>query len=470
VRKIWIGLLILLGIGLAIILWWSSAENEKIPVVETFIVQPTTLRQEIFTTGTVVPNARQELYSYSAVPIVKVCVREGDRVKSGQVLVELDTALVDAQIKQAEAGVEAARAALRLAQEKLEAAKVQAFSQRLPEDTPPVEIGQSTSEISDLNSSLNPTLSLGNPSLLPDPATLYEMPQPGDPALVESVPADLEQLKSQAKTNLSSNPRSIPTFEGMMPPPHISRSVDSAAASASGAEQALIDQAQTGVMQAAAALKQAEAVLKAAQVQREQLLLKAAISGTVTELNAEVGNIASYQNPLAVISDLSRLKVRAELNEVDGAQVKPGQEVVISGAILGTKTIKGTVEKVSLEAKSPNTFQATGSKYVDVLIALAEEAEELKPGYTVEVKMILASKEGVLAVPYEALFQENHKTYVYTVSEGKLIKKEVTPGAADDTQQEILSGLQQGDQVVLSPLSSFYEGMAVKVAGSKDVT
>lgn len=457
-RNIWIALLIVLIIGLAGLTWYIVGVNEEIPVVDTIIVRPDTLDQEIVTTGNLVAKDRQELYGYTAGKIARIHVREGDQVKVGQLVLEMDTGLYDVQIEQAEAGVETAQANLQLALQKRNIAMLTPESEIVLDELDNIPVEPTGSE------NLIPTVDVFMPQI---PSTLDSEwkaldTQASLPALIQEGQSLNLNPETPSPELLQQLPKQFPQPMHQMPayPQSISRAV-AERSTALTEKQALVNQAEVGVKQAQAALKQAQATLKAAKLQREQLRLKAAIDGTVTAVNAKEGSQVSMQSPLLVIADLSTLGVKAALNELDGAKVKAGQEVIISSAALGSKTIKGVVEKVGLEALAANAYQSTGSRVVNVDVKLTEKADELKPGFSVDLKIVLASKQGVLAVPYECLFQEGKKTFVYTVNEGKLVKTEVIPGTANDTKQEILQGLNEGDRVVLSPIPSYYEGMEV---------
>lgn len=235
---------------------------------------------------------------------------------------------------------------------------------------------------------------------------------------------------------------------------------DSAEIPGTGSGGNTVMQLENSVQQAKAAVKQAQAALNLAQAQRDQLTLKSGIKGTVVQVNVQEGNPAPLQNPLVVITDLKQLYVEADLNEVDAGKVHTGQEVKISGQVL-TGDLKGEVKTVSPEASVQPNMQGNSAPAVGVEVTLAQIPPELKPGYSVNLKILVAAKKGVLAVPQEALFQEGNQNFVYTIANGKLHKTEVNLGIADDVNQEITSGLKSGDRVVLSPTNDYYEGMPV---------
>lgn len=222
-------------------------------------------------------------------------------------------------------------------------------------------------------------------------------------------------------------------------------------------------QAEAGVAQARAVLKQAQEGLKVAKAQRDQNNYTSSLEGTVLELNAEEGNFATPQFPLAVIADLSKFRVEAQLNEIDAGKVKLGQKVKVSSKVLGEAEVSGTVAEIAPQAVSKVSVQGNTPPSVKVIIDLETVPQELKPGYTVSLKILTASKEGVLAIPQEALFQESGKNYVFRIVNQRLEKTEISLGIVNETLQEITSGLQAGDQVVLNPTSQLTQGMLVQV-------
>ncbi|MDO0825659.1 efflux RND transporter periplasmic adaptor subunit [Desulfosporosinus nitroreducens] len=232
----------------------------------------------------------------------------------------------------------------------------------------------------------------------------------------------------------------------------------------------VIRQAEGALAQSKAALKQAQEMLKVAQVQQGQLIHKASMAGTVVEVNAQEGNLSSVQVPLVVVADLTQMNVEAQLNEIDAGKVQVGGKVSISSKMLGDASVQGTIVEIAPTAVSKTSIQGSASPTVGIKIRLEKAPLELKPGFTVTIEIIVATKEGVLAVPQEALFQEGNKNYVYRIQAGRLEKTEVKIGIGNDTHQEITSGLNSGDQVVLNPSNDFSEGMqVVPEAGSGGV-
>jgi len=400
-RLWWIVGAMLSVLALALGVWWFWGRPQGPLKVKAGVVAPISMQEDVYATGSVVPVSRQEVRVLTPGRVAKVEVKVGDAVKVGQTLVSLDTTLVDAQVAQARVSVEAAQAAVNTAQanlDELKKAQSAASTAALPSD-------DYASGLSGLGAESG---AISVSSLLPD-------------------------FMSDGKNLPQENPIS----------------------------PAVIRQAEGALAQSKAALKQAQEMLKVAQVQQGQLIHKAGIAGTVLEVNAQEGNLASAQLPLVVVADLTQMNVEAQLNEVDAGKVRVGGKVTISSKMLGKTTVQGTIVEISPTAVAKPSVQGNASPTVGVKIRLDKAPLELKPGFSVTIEIVIATKEGILAVPQEALFQEGNKNYVYRIQAGRLEKTEVTIGIGNDTHQEITSGLKAGDQVVLNPSTDLSEGMPV---------
>lgn len=231
--------------------------------------------------------------------------------------------------------------------------------------------------------------------------------------------------------------------------------------------ESALAQAKAGVRQAEAGLDQAQAGLKLARMQRDQLFIKAGVDGTVWQVNVGAGDYVSQQLPLLVIGDLQKLEVTVQLTELDAALVRVGQEVELTTRVLGSSTLSGTVARVAPEASVKAGYAGMTTPTVEVGIALKDTPAALRPGFSLNTAILVAAQDNVLAVPLEALFQEGKHSFVYKVENGKVHKTEVSLGISDEINQQVTAGLTAGDVVVLNPMSDFYDGMAVAVAGSE---
>ena len=180
------------------------------------------------------------------------------------------------------------------------------------------------------------------------------------------------------------------------------------------------------------------------------------ISGTVIEKNFKAGDKVdgSASGTLAVIYDLSCLKMKMNVNELDIGKVQVGQTVEITAAALPGQTFTGQVEKVSVNGTTTNGFTT-----YPVTITVSEYGG-LKPGMNVSATILCETAENVLCVPVGAV---DRGSTVLVPGEGamtedgtavadpsKLEERTVALGFNDEAYIEITSGLEEGDTVLIS--------------------
>ncbi|WP_434511343.1 efflux RND transporter periplasmic adaptor subunit [Desulfitobacterium sp. AusDCA] len=408
-RKKWIwgisALLIVLGVSLSA--WWFGGGKAAEVKVKTAAAENSSIQQEVYASGTVTPVNQQQVTVVAPSKISQVYVKVGDAVKPGKVLVQMDTTLADAQVAQARAGVNTAQTNLTAAQRTLDTLKS----------------GSAPSEFAFAGTSSQAQGSSSIPTV--------------------EIPMNMEVSRAMNTPGIPSGTTKIMSEGG-------------------GQSESALQQAETAVSQAKAMLQQAQEGLKVAQAQRAQNVYTANIQGTVLELNAQNGSMASVQLPLITIGDLSKLQVTAELNEVDAGKVQSGQKVKVTSKVVGNTPLTGAVSAISPQAASKLSAQGNTTPLVEIKVDLENTPAELKPGYTVDLNIATAAKNNVLAIPSEALFQEEGKNYVFRVINKKLAKTEVNIGIANETLQEITSGLKAGDIVVLNPTAQLANGLPVQ--------
>jgi len=192
-----------------------------------------------------------------------------------------------------------------------------------------------------------------------------------------------------------------------------------------------------------------------------QTALVAPRAGTVLEVPAKENQVLPPGAPVAVIGDLERLEIRSELLAYDAVNVRAGQKVVISGAVLGDKRLDGVVRQVYPRAVTRISTLGLEQQRVPVIIDLVVPAGPLKPGFDVDVRIITGTREGVLALPKAAVFQKGTRSYVYVVEEGVARARAVVTGVETGEAVEITSGLAEGEVVVSNPRGEVNEGTRV---------
>ncbi len=179
--------------------------------------------------------------------------------------------------------------------------------------------------------------------------------------------------------------------------------------------------------------------------------IEAPMNGTVSDVNAMVGDQVNAGTVSFRIDDLSHLLVDVPVAEVDINRVKVGQPATLTfDAVLG-KQYNGKVTDVS-------SFGTPSNGVVDftVTIELMDGDAQVHPGMTAAVNMTVEQLTNVLLVPNRAVRLQNGKRIVYILENGVPTPVEVTLGASADTNTQVLSGaVKAGDLVVLNPPTSF---------------
>jgi len=181
----------------------------------------------------------------------------------------------------------------------------------------------------------------------------------------------------------------------------------------------------------------------------------APLTGTVARLEVEPGEFVAPGMPVAVIEDMAEVLVVVEVADRDVVRIRPLQVVeAISDAFPG-RIFSGVVERVDSGA-NPVT------RSFEVEARIANPDGELRSGMIISL-LILLEKRSALVVPAEALLGDDGETArVVVVSNGVARSAEVTVGRRSDRDVELLSGLTEGDEVVVSGHDRLRDGQAVK--------
>lgn len=189
--------------------------------------------------------------------------------------------------------------------------------------------------------------------------------------------------------------------------------------------------------------------------------IKATAAGVVTGVFVQEGEAVSAGTPLFEISDLSDIYVQTDLIADDADLVREGNAVRVYNKNTGLDHADAFVKKVHLKAQNKMSDLGVNQKRVTVEIAFGSPAA-VRLGSDVNVEITVKQKENVLRVPETAVFEKEGKNYVFTVKGGKAVLREITIGLEGEDFMEIISGLEQGETVILSPGDDVSDGVRVK--------
>ncbi len=202
-------------------------------------------------------------------------------------------------------------------------------------------------------------------------------------------------------------------------------------------------------------VSQAQTALNSAWLSYQAVspVITAPMSGIITNLTYSQGMTISASSDssqrIAVIKSEGTPLASFNLSEIDVAKVRPGQKAIIKLDSLPDKSFTGKVLNVDRIGTT-----TSGVTNYPVVIQFDTEALEVLPNMSATANIILETKDNVLLVPSNAIRQQQGQSVVQ-IMKGKQIQTVVVEtGLTSETQTEILSGLSEGDEIVVSTLSS----------------
>ncbi|PHV71547.1 hypothetical protein CS063_02970 [Sporanaerobium hydrogeniformans] len=197
----------------------------------------------------------------------------------------------------------------------------------------------------------------------------------------------------------------------------------------------------------------------------------APIDGVITQTIEDEGAPIVQGTVIVTIVDPSKLIVNCPISPYYAADLKVGLDATIK--YTGSKIIEvqGKVSKVSPIALTQTAADKQATTTIPVEVQVLNPGEVIKPGFTVDVKIITETRENVCLVPLLATIEDDDqdKTYVYVVAEdGTLEKREVEQGLSNGLNIEV-SNVKEGEMIVASPSDYLSEGMQVSYEKIGDV-
>lgn len=200
-------------------------------------------------------------------------------------------------------------------------------------------------------------------------------------------------------------------------------------------------------------VKMLELQLDQAEAELDKAVITASFDGVVADIYIKEGQQLSamtYTSPAICLIDPSEIKLGGVVDEMDVSKVKLGQEATITLDALPDKEVKGRVTFIS-----PASTAQAGVVFYKTTITLENPDEELKDGMSATAEIVIEEHDGVLLIPNRAVQGSLEKPWVEVVTEGQVEERQVSIGLSDGRYTEILSGLEEGEEVVLPQVSQF---------------
>jgi HlyD family secretion protein len=410
--------------------------------IETVAVRRDTLLATVSSTGAVMPKEKRTLVFPSGGVLAAMKVEVGQKVEAGQELARLDARQLELSVAQAEATLKINKARLAQATAGASEADVAAAQAALDSaqglyDAAKRKLGLKDQQLSIAEADLKRAeLALQDAQAAYDLVAwrpdIGRLPQSG--ALED---ATLAYERAQANYRLQVAAIDDTAFRS--------------AASQLAQVKAQLDKLQRTptaeeVAIAEAQVEQSQAALESAKLRVADGILLAPFAGTVVSVGPQVGEPVSAATPVVVLADLEQYYIDASIDETDIGSLQVGQDVAITLDAYPDATLTGKLTQID-----PLGSVAQGVVTYGVEVAVTSDQSILRPNMTATVDIVVARKENALVVPNRAVKRGTAGRYqVEVAQEGQTETRPVTIGLSNETVTEIVEGLSEGEEVVVS--------------------
>lgn len=390
-RWLWVGVAIVVAIGGGAALVAAMRTETEIDPSKLATVERGDLARSVVATGKIQPLAKVEVKSKASGIVKQLLVDYADSVKRGQVMAELDKEELLARVREMRATLLAAQAAEQAAQAAYERNQVEAEGPDLPFLKASMERAQQ----------------------------LFK-----DGLIAKSLLEDAERQYQMALNRQAAALRSV------------------------AVTRAEIARAKAQAAQAQAALDRAEEDLRNSTI-------VSPIDGLVLSRDVQVGDavssilvLGSQATLLFTLGDVSDVYVLGKVDEADIGKVYLGQPARITVESFKEKKFEGTVTRISPLGKERDNVTT-----FEVRVSIRNPGGELKANMTANAEIILEEKKGVLLVPESAILYDKDRNPAVEVPDpsaekGKR-KVNIKTGISNGVKTEVISGLKEGDKVIL---------------------
>jgi HlyD family secretion protein len=259
------------------------------------------------------------------------------------------------------------------------------------------------------------------------------------------------QLSSAVKSRITSLASTLTTITDAVSGSYITAQANITSAQIRAAQslqsaQTSVNNQPANVQSALIALQNQQTAVATAQNNLDNALIKATVAGVVTSISAQVGeNVTSNSTAgFIVLANTGSMALHGTIGEGDVVKLRLGQVATITVDAVGTAKMTGKVTSLDPVATIASGVPVYG---IDVTIDLPSQS--VKPGMSGTAQVILASSPNTLTVPNLAVKAASGRRYLTVMKDGQPVDTDVTFGIGNDTVTEVLTGVQEGDVVVL---------------------
>jgi len=357
------------------------------------------------TTGTVQARALSKISSHYTGRIKRILKRDGERVKKGETLLEIENNDANAQ--------------LRLAEANLRGTKTELSQLLLSRD---MVVSQASSTLNQTRAKLdNAAANLDRANSLYTKGMISKQEMDSAKSTFDVAQADYESARANE-------------LQGKMKDEEIKT--------------------------ARARVEQMESNLQLAGVQLGRTYITAPYSGIITELFVEEGELLSIGTPVLEMADESTMEVDAVIDEVDVGKLRIGQDVKLTFDAFKEKQSLGKI----LEISPYITTTKEQNRTVNIKVGITTGQDGILVGMSTDVEVITGRAKDVLYLPTNAIIEKADGQFVFIAEKGVAREKRIKTGLSNWDTSEVIEGLREGDEVITSlEIKKFTDGTKIKV-------
>ena len=358
------------------------------------------------TTGTVQARALSKISSQYTGRIKRILKRDGERVKKGETLLEIENNDANAQ--------------LRLAEANLRGTKTELSQLLLSRD---MVVSQASSTLNQTRAKLdNAAANLDRANSLYTKGMISKQEMDSAKSTFDVAQADYESARANE-------------LQGKMKDEEIKT--------------------------ARARVEQMESNLQLAGVQLGRTYITAPYSGIITELFVEEGELLSIGTQVLEMADESTMEVDAVIDEVDVGKLRIGQDVKLTFDAFKEKQSLGKI----LEISPYITTTKEQNRTVNIKVGITTGQDGILVGMSTDVEVITGRAKDVLYLPTNAIIEKADGQFVFVAEKGVAREKRIKTGLSNWDTSEVIEGLREGDEVITSlEIKKFTDGTKIKVA------
>jgi HlyD family secretion protein len=190
--------------------------------------------------------------------------------------------------------------------------------------------------------------------------------------------------------------------------------------------------------------------------------IHAPLNGTILERRIEGGVFLPAGTALLVLANLQDVELQIDVLSEEVPQVSVGNPVEITGRAVAGQTVTGQVSQIYPAGFSVISALGIEQQRVRVIAQFDNSQLQLRPGTSVDARIITAVSQNTLAIPDRAMFRRTDNWFVFKVENRRAVLTPVTVGLRSDDWAEILDGLNQDDTVITEHRSDLENGTPVR--------